>query len=198
MNPPADPMDLFHNWLRAAQELGLLEPSAAALATAGADGRPSVRAVLVRGMDDRGFVFYTNFESRKGREILAHPEGAPVSLLFYWDPLARQVRVEGTALPVSNEEADAYWASRPRGHQVAAYASPQSRPLPGGRKDLEARFAEFDKKLPARDVPRPDYWSGFRVTPLVIEFWEGQPNRMHDRVVYRRAGDGWTQEIVAP
>ncbi len=191
-------MDLFRSWYRAAQELGLLEPSAAALATADAAGRPSVRAVLVRGMDDRGFVFYTNFESRKGREILARPDGAPVSLLFYWDPLARQVRVEGTALPVSKEEADAYWASRPRGHQVAAYASPQSRPLPGGRKDLEARFAEFDKKLPARDVPRPDYWSGFRVTPLTIEFWEGQPNRMHDRVVYRRDGDGWTQEILAP
>ena len=138
MKTPADPMVLFQAWYRAVQGVGLLEPSAAALATVDSEGRPSVRMVLVRGIDERGFAFYTNMESRKGRDILTRPEGAPVCLNFYWEPLMRQVRIEGTAAPVSAEEADAYWSTRPRGHQVAAYASAQSRVVAGGRKELEA------------------------------------------------------------
>src|SRR5512143_3590614 len=165
MIPPADPLVLFEEWYEEAHHIGLPEPSAAALATVGPHGRPSIRTVLVRGIDARGFAFYTNFNSRKGRELLAHPGGAPCCLNFYWPPVARQVRIEGTAVPVPPEEADAYWASRPRGHQVAAYASDQSAEIPGGRKELERSFAEWDKKLPRSNVPRPDFWSGFRVVP---------------------------------
>jgi pyridoxamine 5'-phosphate oxidase len=191
-------MELFRKWVEAAHQVGLVEPSAAALATADAEGRPSIRAVLVRGVDERGFAFYTNVHSRKGRDILAQPGGAPVCLNFYWEPLMRQVRIEGLAAPVAAEEADAYWASRPRGHQVAAYASPQSQVVAGGRKELEARFTDFDRSLPEKEIPRPAYWSGFRVRPETIEFWEGQPNRLHDPVRYRRDGDAWTQEELAP
>jgi pyridoxamine 5'-phosphate oxidase len=196
---PDDPMTLFREWFEAVQHVGLAEPSAASLATVDAAGRPSIRTVLVRGVDDRGFAFYTNFGSRKGQEILGRPGGgAPVCLNFYWEPLMRQVRVEGTALPVPDEEADAYWASRPRGHQVAAYASPQSEVVPGGRKELEARFRDWDQKLPRTDIPRPAFWSGFRVVPETIEFWEGQPNRLHDRIRFRREGNGWVHEVLAP
>jgi pyridoxamine 5'-phosphate oxidase len=198
MFAPDDPMTLFREWFAAVQHVGLAEPSAASLATVDDRGRPSIRTVLVRGVDERGFSFYTNVESRKGREILAHPEGAPVCLNFYWEPLMRQVRIEGVALPVSPEEADAYWASRPRGHQIAAYASPQSRVVAGGRKELEAEFAKWNRNLPQGEVPRPAFWTGFRVTPEAIEFWEGQPNRLHDRVRYRREGGRWVREVLAP
>ncbi len=198
MKTPADPMVLFQAWYRAVQGVGLLEPSAAALATVDSEGRPSVRMVLVRGIDERGFAFYTNMESRKGRDILTRPEGAPVCLNFYWEPLMRQVRIEGTAAPVSAEEADAYWSTRPRGHQVAAYASAQSRVVAGGRKELEAEFAALDRSLPSKDIPRPKQWAGFRVAPEMMEFWEGHPNRLHDRVRYRREVDGWVHEVLAP
>src|SRR5262245_44234928 len=168
MTPPLDPFTVFREWFEEAHHVGLPEPAAAALATVDDRGFPTVRIVLVRGVDAKGFTFYTNLESRKGRELLARGAGPRACLNFYWPPLARQVRIEGIASPVSAAEADAYWATRPRGHQVAAYASPQSREVPGGRDELERRFAEWDRKLPATNVPRPDYWSGFRLAPEEI------------------------------
>jgi len=199
MIPPADPMALFQEWFEGAHHIGLPEPSAAALATVDERGRPSIRTVLVRDIDDRGFAFFTNFNSRKGHDLRPdRPGGAPACLNFYWAPVARQVRIEGTASPVTAEEADAYWATRPRGHQVAAYASPQSTELPGGRKELEALFAEWDRKLPRANIPRPAYWSGFRVAPETIEFWQGRENRLHERILYRRVAGPWVAVILAP
>lgn len=198
MIPPIDPMALFQEWFEAAHHIGLPEPSAAALATVDPEGRPSIRTVLVRGIDERGFAFFTNFGSRKGRELLARPEGMPTCLNFYWGPVARQVRIEGLATPVPAAEADAYWASRPRGHQVAAYASPQSQVVAGGRKELESRYAEWDKKLPRSNIPRPDFWSGFRVVPALIEFWQGRENRLHERILYRKEEGRWIAAILAP
>ncbi|MGH7680929.1 MAG: pyridoxamine 5'-phosphate oxidase [Candidatus Eiseniibacteriota bacterium] len=199
MTSTLDPLALFREWFEAAAKTDLPEPSAVALATVGADGRPSARMVLARGVDAHGIVFYTNAESRKGRELGgAHGGGAPVSLCFYWPPLARQVRIEGIASPVSGAEADRYWASRPRAHQVAAWASPQSRPLPGGRDELARHFEEMDRKLPQTNVPRPPHWTGFRVVPAAIEFWQGRDNRLHDRTLYTRHGDGWKAVTLGP
>jgi len=196
-----NPMPLFREWFEAAQEVGLPEPSAAALATVGERGAPSVRMVLVRGVDERGFVFYTNLQSRKGVELGAgRPQDRnPAALCFYWPPLARQVRIEGDAAPVTDAEADAYWASRPRAHQIAAWASPQSQSLQGGKEELSRRFAEMDRRLPQENVPRPPYWSGYRIVPRTIEFWEGKPGRLHDRVLYKRSESGlWTTAVLAP
>jgi len=198
-----DPIALFQEWFQAAHKVGLPEPSAAALATVGSDGQPSTRMVLARGVDERGIVFYTNFQSRKGQELGSGRSGSAkggvkTSLCFYWPPLNRQVRIEGEAVPVTDAEADAYWATRPRAHQVAAWASPQSQVLPGGRADLEKRYAEMDHRLPRENVPRPPFWSGFRVTPSKIEFWEGKPNRLHERTLYRREGSGWAAVTLAP
>jgi len=153
--------------------------------------------VLVRGADRDGFVFYTNLESRKGRD-LGRTAPVPASLCFYWPPLARQIRIDGTASPVTGGEADAYWATRPRASQIAAWASPQSQILPGGRTELDRRFDEMERRFAEGPVPRPPFWSGFRLVPDRIEFWEGRENRLHDRLLYVREDGAWTAKTLAP
>jgi pyridoxamine 5'-phosphate oxidase len=194
-----DPIGLFREWAALARRPDIPEPDAAALATVDAEGNPSVRMVLVRGVDERGFSFYTNLESRKGHELLAgarRGDGAPVALAFWWPPLTKQVRVEGRAKLVSNAEADAYWATRSRESQVAAWASRQSAELQS-REELTARFESLSASLP-ETVPRPPFWTGFRIEPQRIEFWEGRPYRLHHRVLYSREAHGWVTKILSP
>lgn len=195
--PIAEPFLRFQDLLDEARAVGapaLPEPTAFALGSVSADGQPSVRIVLLKAVDERGFVFYTNHESRKGTELLAHPKAA---MCFHWQPLERQVRVEGTTRAVSSEEADAYFASRARGSQLGAWASLQSRPIatPG---DLEARVAEMEARFGGGPVPRPPHWSGFRLVPHRIEFWRNMPSRLHEREVYHREAEGWRRETLYP
>ena len=189
-----DPIDLFRTWLAEAEKKEINEPTSVALATADASGAPSVRMVLVRGVDQRGFVFYTNLESRKGAELEANPRAA---LCFHWKSLRRQVRVEGPVEQVSDAEADAYFASRDRGARISAWASDQSRPLTR-RLDLEKRVARFTAKFGLGKIPRPPHWSGFRVRPVEIEFWEQRPFRLHERVLYLRRDGAWTRRKLFP
>lgn len=190
-----DPLALFRRWLEEALAAELAEPNAMTLATADAEGRPSARIVLLKGLDERGFVFFTNTESRKGLELAANPHAA---LAFWWPPLERQARVEGTAEPVSAAEADAYFASRPRGSRLGAWASAQSRPLPS-REALEERLRALEAEYPDENVPRPPFWGGYRIVPARLEFWQGRPSRLHDRLEYARApGGGWQLRRLAP
>ena len=189
-----DPIDLFAEWYEEARNCGIKHPTAVALATVDADGRPSARMVLLKGYDERGFVFYTNTESHKGDQLRANPRAA---LCFYWPPLDRQVRVEGPVEAVSDDEADAYFATRPRDAQIGAWASAQSRPLEG-RFALEKQVAKFAARFAVGSVPRPPYWSGYRVRPERIEFWREGTFRMHERVLYRRVADGWTSQRLYP
>ncbi len=191
---PPDPLRRFAELYERALQSDILEPTAMTLATVGEGGRPSARVVLLKGFDAHGFVFYTNLESRKARELRAHPFAA---LCFHWQPLEQQVRVEGEARPVTDAEADAYFASRPRGSRIGAWASHQSRPLES-RAVLEGRVAEFEARFGEGDIPRPETWSGFRLRPSRIEFWRDMPFRLHDRQVFHWTGGGWRTEALYP
>lgn len=192
-----DPVRQFAAWFAAAQSAGVSQPEAAALATATVDGAPSVRMVLVKQADDYGFVFFTNYESRKGGELAANPRAA---LLFHWEPFGRQVRIEGPVARTTREESEAYAHSRARGSQLSAAASPQSQSVES-REFLERRVAELDQRHAGAEVPLPDHWGGFRLTPRTFEFWQHRDNRLHDRLRYTPtagAGDGWRIQRLAP
>ena len=190
----AHPVDLFSTWFGQAVDAGEPEPEAMALATADAAGRPSVRFVLLKAWDQRGFVFYTNAGSRKGGDLRSNPSAA---LALRWARLDRQVRVEGAVAPVSPAESDAYFASRARRSQIGAWASEQSRPL-GGRAELDRRVEEVEARYAGAEVPRPEHWYGWRVHPASVEFWQGRDNRLHDRFVYRRSGEAWMASRLSP
>lgn len=192
----AEPLALFAQWFEEAKRSEPADPNAMALATTGEDGTPNVRMVLLKDVDPRGFVFYTNTESRKGRELIAHPQAA---LMFHWKSLRRQVRVRGPVERVTEAEADAYFATRPRLSQIGAWASKQSSPLES-RIAFEKAVARYTAKYPVGAIPRPPYWSGFRVLPLMLEFWHDRPFRLHDRVEYCRAAPGaaWSKTRLYP
>jgi pyridoxamine 5'-phosphate oxidase len=189
----ADPITEFQNAVERAKA-HQVDTTPVVLATTDTAGRPSARLVLLRGVDARGFVFFTNYHSRKGRELTANPHAA---LCFHWVSLDEQIRIEGSVERVSGEESDAYFASRPRGSQLGAWASEQSQVLPS-RETLEERYREIERRFEGRQVDRPPFWGGFRLTPVRIEFWYGRPDRLHDRVVYTRDGSAWRIDRLYP
>lgn len=194
MSLPEEALDRFRECLESAVQADEIEPTAMCLSTVRADGAPSSRMVLLKDWDESGFVFYTNLESIKGRQLFANPAAA---LVFHWKTLEQQVRVEGLAEPVSDEEADAYFASRHRGSQLGAWASKQSRPM-AGRTELVKRVAKYEARYLARSVPRPPHWSGFRVVPSMIEFWYGRTSRLHDRYRFTLVDGAWSKERLFP
>lgn len=189
-----EPLNQFRRWFDAAAAAGVRAPEAMALATSTTSGAPSVRMVLLKGADEEGFSFYTGYVSRKAAELDANPRAA---LLFYWDPLGRQVRIEGTVERVPERESDSYFATRPRGSQVAATAALQGSVL-ASREELDRRVAELESEYADREVPRPEYWGGYRLVPDTYEFWQHRDDRLHDRLRYRRVAGGWTIERLSP
>ena len=188
------PFELFDAWYEDAKNAESSDPNAVAIATVSKDGRPSVRMVLLKSFDERGFVFYTNLGSRKSQHIEANSN---IAMCFHWKTLKRQVRVEGAVTPVSDQEADEYFGSRPKMSQIGAWASKQSQALEG-RFELEKRIAEYTAKFNVGSVPRPDFWSGFRLAPEMIEFWQDQTFRLHDRLIYSRVTNGWSTHRLFP
>lgn len=188
-----DPIAMFTAWMNDAVGKGIEEPNGMALATASAEGLPAVRLVLLRGFDTGGFVFYTNYDSAKGKDLEANPVAAAT---FWWSALERQVRVSGRVQKTSREESEAYFRSRPRGHQLSAWASPQSQPV-NGREELQARQEEVEARFPG-EVPLPENWGGYRLIPESIEFWQGRENRLHDRFVFQKVQGAWTVTRLAP
>jgi pyridoxamine 5'-phosphate oxidase len=191
---PSEPVVLFRRWYEEAERAGIRLPNAMALATASADGRPSIRHVLLRDIGDDGFTFYTNHGSRKGAELAENPRAA---FSIYWRELDRQISVTGDVATVSAEGSDAYFATRPREARIGAWASRQSSEL-ASRDELMERFAMFDARYAGDDVPRPPFWGGYRVAPITVEFWQGRQHRLHDRFLYDRAGGGWTIRRLSP
>lgn len=188
------PINQWQRWYDQAAESGVAEPNAMVVSTIGDDGAPDARVVLVRGVDERGFVFFTNYDSAKGRQLADDPVAAAT---FAWLDLHRQVRVRGTVVLIDGRESDEYFASRPRDSQIGAWASPQSQPI-ANRDELMQRVAEAAARFDGGPVPRPDHWGGFRLRPIEFEFWQGRPNRLHDRFRYRRHADSWVVERLAP
>jgi pyridoxamine 5'-phosphate oxidase len=188
------PIDIFGDWFAVARDSGILHPNSMSVATVDANGAPSVRMLLLKGHDGSGFVFFTNYESRKAQEMESNPK---VALCFHWAVLERQVRIEGTAERISKEESSAYFSTRPQGSRIGAWASRQSEPL-DRRETLEARFDEVKEKYAGEEIPLPPFWGGYRVLPERIEFWQGRLDRLHDRLVFTRQGTGWSTQRLYP